>query len=105
MEGVRKMAETKKDAFGFMLKNHQVESSNGMKDHDDPVDAFMFGNTKARGDSGKNPSSDENGLLDQVDLGEVIQHVETLMTSAKELKPLIGKMRPLLDLFMNKNKS
>jgi hypothetical protein len=99
------MDELKRDIFGFRIYDHHEDPSQEMNDYDDSFDRFMFGNTKESVVQNERKPSNESGLLDQIDLGEVLHHVDTLMTSAKELKPLIGKVRPFLDLIMDKNKS
>ncbi|MFE8700365.1 hypothetical protein ACFYKX_07060 [Cytobacillus sp. FJAT-54145] len=41
-------------------------------------------------------------ILQNVNYIELMEHMDTLMNSAKELKPLLSKVRPLIDQFTNK---
>lgn len=43
-------------------------------------------------------------MLQNVDYIELMQHVDTLMTSASELKPLLKKIKPVIESFLNSNK-
>lgn len=54
-------------------------------------------------------SSHHNGInksieqfLQNVDYMKVMHHVDTLMTSTKELKPLLNKLKPVLEHFISK---
>lgn len=54
-------------------------------------------------------SSHHNGInksieqfLQNVDYMEVMHHVDTLMTSTKELKPLLNKIKPVLENLISK---
>ncbi|MGG0719099.1 hypothetical protein ABE096_16105 [Robertmurraya massiliosenegalensis] len=50
--------------------------------------------------NGLNKSIEE--LLQKVDYMEVMNHIDTLMASTKELKPLLTKIKPLLENFLSK---
>lgn len=41
-------------------------------------------------------------MLQNIDYMEAMKHVDTLMTSANELKPLLGKVKPLIESFTQK---
>lgn len=41
-------------------------------------------------------------ILQNVNYMELMEHMDTLMNSAKQLKPLLSKVRPLIDQFTNK---
>lgn len=41
-------------------------------------------------------------MLQNIDYIEAMKHVDTLMTSANELKPLLGKVKPLIESFTQK---
>lgn len=41
--------------------------------------------------------------LKNIDYEEVFNHVDTIVSSAKELKPLIKKINPMLETIMQKN--
>lgn len=47
-------------------------------------------------------SSSLNGLLQNINYLELMEHVDTLMTSAGQLKPLFTKIKPLFEQFINK---
>jgi hypothetical protein len=97
-----------RDLFGFKLKRDTEESSDEHEQEYNHFDQFMFGpprnKEKASEQSEKN-NSPLNKYLGQIDLDEVMFHVDTLITSARELKPLVGKVKPLFDHFIEKNKS
>lgn len=42
-------------------------------------------------------------ILQNIDYTKIMENVDTLMTSAQELKPLFKKVRPLIDTFLSKN--
>ncbi|WLR53850.1 hypothetical protein LC048_15190 [Mesobacillus subterraneus] len=58
-------------------------------------------NEEASEQNGKSDSP-LNQYLGKIDLDEVMHHVDTLITSARELKPLMGKVKPLFDHFIEK---
>lgn len=98
-----------RDLFGFKLKRENEESSDQREQEYTHFDQFMFGRSmnnkeKPSEQSVKNDSP-LNKYLGQIDLDEVMYHVDTLITSARELKPLVGKVKPLFDHFLEKNKS
>ena len=41
-------------------------------------------------------------LLNQIDYTELMHHVDTFMSSTKQLKPLIKKLRPYVEMLLNK---
>jgi hypothetical protein len=95
-----------RDRFDFMMKEkHHSSQENSQYDS---FDHFMFGGSRGSGDSrdhSGDTDSNGSGILSQIDLGEVLYHVDTLISSARELKPLFGKVKPYLDNFIDKNKS
>ncbi|WP_423409705.1 hypothetical protein AABM38_06790 [Heyndrickxia sp. MSNUG] len=101
--------ERTRDAFDFMLgengKNLRDQSVDAENEPDSDFRHFMFGNSTGEETKARDSQSTESGLLSQIDLGEVLYHVDTLITSAKELKPLFGKVRPFFDHLIDKNKS
>ena len=100
-----------RDIFGFRLsprdtEHHDEEDHSRLTDgmREDPFDSFMFRRPReAKPQIDK--KDDSNSLLGHVDIDEVMNHVDTLITSARELKPLFGKVRPFLEQFIEKNKS
>lgn len=97
-----------RDPFDFMLNDKRIEmdehESNQPTREYDQIDHFMFGGQREKEKGSENKSS-LSGILGQIDVIEVLNHVDTLMTSAKELKPLLGKVKPLFDQIIDKNKS
>ena len=97
-----------RDLFGFKLKRDNEESSDqGEQDHTH-FDQFMFGRPRYNEESSEQRVKNDSPLnkyLGQIDLDEVMHHVDTLITSARELKPLVGKVKPLFDHFIDNNKS
>lgn len=99
-------AETKRDLFGFPIKDTRA---NNVSQHDpenlkrvNNFDSFMFGGPRRTEKQPQNRKYSYKGILDQIDLDEMVHHVDTLIGSAKELKPLFGNVRPLLEQFINK---
>ncbi|MEH7442798.1 hypothetical protein V7201_10880 [Bacillus sp. JJ1122] len=101
--------ERTRDAFDFMLggnsKNLRDQSIHEENESENDFRHFMFGNSTEEETKARDNKSTGSGLLNQIDLGEVLYHVDTLITSAKELKPLFGKVRPYFDHLIDKNKS
>ncbi|WP_079508085.1 hypothetical protein [Mesobacillus jeotgali] len=97
--------EWENDLFGFKHRNDPEVSAKHDRDH---FDRFMFGGTRNIEEQSEPPAEQPSPLskyLERIDLDEVMFHVDTLITSAKELKPLLGKVRPIFDHFIEKNKS
>lgn len=101
--------ERTRDAFDFMLggkgKNLRDQSIHEESESENDFRHFMFGNSRGEETKDRDSQSTGSGLLSQIDLGEVLYHVDTLITSAKELKPLFGKVRPYFEHLIDKNKS
>lgn len=101
--------ERKRDAFDFMLKGNEQRprkhQSHEETEEDHLARDFMFGSHRQNGMDANDSNSEESSILGQIDFNEVLHHVDTLITSAKELKPLFGKVRPFIDNFIDKNKS
>ncbi|MBT2642694.1 hypothetical protein J7I80_10690 [Bacillus sp. ISL-41] len=97
-----------RDLFGFRIKRENEESPDQRERENTHFDHFMFGQPRYKEESSEQSEKNDSPLnkyLGQIDLDEVMYHVDTLMTSARELKPLVGKVKPLFDHFMDKNKS
>ncbi|MBT2694291.1 hypothetical protein [Bacillus sp. ISL-55] len=97
-----------RDLFGFKLKRENDESSDQVEQEYTHFDQFMFGRPRYNEESSQQSEKNDSPLnkyLGQIDLDEVMYHVDTLITSARELKPLVGKVKPLFDHIIEKNKS
>lgn len=79
---------------------YKQEDNSSRKEHD-----WLFGSKPSR-ESTRDNSSFLNGslgdYLQKVDYIEIMNHVDTLMASANELKPLIKKVKPVIESFLNK---
>lgn len=100
-------AERKRDLFGFPIRKAETndeESSASKKNPEDlkTFDTFMFGGARKEYSSKEKKKSSYSDILDQIDVDEVLHHVDNLIESARDLKPLLGKVRPVLDQFLNK---
>jgi hypothetical protein len=99
-------AEIKRDLFGFPIKDTREKNAS---EHDpenlksvNSFDSFMFGGPRRTEKQTEKKKYSYKGILDQIDVDEMVHHVDTLIGSAKELKPLFGNVRPLLQQFINK---
>ncbi|WP_019153250.1 hypothetical protein [Robertmurraya massiliosenegalensis] len=70
---------------------------------------WILGSRESHTEEEQNNKSTLNGFnktidefLQKVDYMEVMNHIDTLMTSTKELKPLLTKLKPLLENFLSK---
>jgi hypothetical protein len=100
--------ERARDLFGFKLRRSEEEVGDEKGQEFDHFDHIMFGgqrNIAESNDQPAEPSSPLSKYLDQIDLDEVMYHVDTLITSARELKPLLGKVKPFFNQIIDKNKS
>lgn len=70
---------------------------------ENPFDRLMFGPSRSKKPQSPEPKQeDESNILNQVNLEEIMGHIDALMGSAKELKPMFNKIRPLIDQFLKK---
>jgi hypothetical protein len=80
----------------------EIESGN----NEHPFDRLMFGpsrNLKHTGDEEKSPETPaEDNLLNQVNIEELMMHIDSLVGSAKHLKPMFSKIKPLFEQFLKK---
>lgn len=101
--------ERSKSIFDFILKGKDINSeehpSQAEDEYQNDFDRFMFGKSRETVPKNSDHKKIENGFLGQIDLNAVLDHVDTLMTSARELKPIIGKVKPYLNHFIDKHKS
>jgi hypothetical protein len=69
---------------------------------EDPFNRFMFG-TRKRMDEPVEKEKVGDSFLEKVNLEELLDHVDLLMSSAKQLKPLVRKLSPFVQQFINKD--
>jgi hypothetical protein len=76
----------------------------GKNEH--PFDRLMFGSSrnKQHTDDEKKATETptEGNLLNQVNLEEIMMHIDSLVGSAKQLKPMFSKIKPLFEQFLKK---
>jgi len=95
--------EELRDILGIGRKDAKSDG-NETEGRDDFFSRFMFGGREPE----PVPEIKKAGVprfLDDIDLDQLLSHVDTLITSAQELKPLFSKAKPYLEQFMNKQKS
>ncbi|MGM0902420.1 MAG: hypothetical protein ACQEXB_15140 [Bacillota bacterium] len=86
----------------------EIDSPNPKEtvDNTHPFDRLMFGpgqNKRHLGDDKKPAETQaEDNLLNQVNLEEIMMHIDSLVGSAKQLKPMFSKIRPLFEQFLKK---
>lgn len=99
--------ERTRDLFGFPIRkadasDEQVSVPKENSEVTNPFDTFMFGGTRKENSVKEKKKSSYSEILDQIDVDDVLHHVDNLIESAKGLKPLLGKVKPVLDQFLNK---
>ncbi|MBM4764241.1 hypothetical protein [Bacillus sp. B15-48] len=83
------------------LKNELIEE----EDNQHPFDRMMFGSRTNPPQSQKNQDDqkdDSSKNSDSVNLEELLTQIDTLMESAKQLKPMFSKIRPFFTQFLKK---
>ena len=67
------------------------------------ADEWLLGG-KSRKTDAREDSPNENGknILNNINFEELMGNIDTLMTSAHQLKPLLKKAGPLLEMFLKK---
>jgi hypothetical protein len=86
----------------------EIDSPNPTKTgaNEHPFDRLMFGpgrNKKQIGEEKESAdSSEEDNLLNQVNIEEIMMHIDSLVGSAKHLKPMFSKIKPLFEQFLKK---
>lgn len=98
-----------RDAFDFMLNrsdkqhrdDHEIEEGHSQGD----LDSFFFGKSRSAAKPASIHAENNDGLLGQMDWGELLYHIDTLIESSREFKPLISKVMPYLENFLDKKKS
>ncbi|KAF0816871.1 hypothetical protein KIS4809_4343 [Bacillus sp. ZZV12-4809] len=108
---------------GRVRKNHQQAESNFELDSDDEknqgkddwlfggrsrnaheADDWLLGGKRREFNEGGESSDKEyaNNILNNINLEELMVNIDTIMTSAHHLKPLLKKAGPLLEMFWKK---
>ncbi|SEN14892.1 hypothetical protein SAMN05192533_109172 [Mesobacillus persicus] len=85
--------------------NTEEKHSFGNRKEEHPFDRMMFGPSRSKHSHPTEPeprTEDKKDILNQINLEEIMGHVDALMGSAKELKPMFNKIRPLIDQFLKK---
>lgn len=67
------------------------------------ADEWLLGGKSRKSDEKEDPPN-ENGknILNNINFEELLGNIDTLMTSAHQLKPLLKKAGPLLEVFLKK---
>ncbi len=66
-------------------------------------DGWLFGGgTRDQHEDDDSLSRKVNNILNNINYEELMNNIDTLMTSASQLKPLLKKARPLIDQFLKK---
>lgn len=92
MRGAKDMA--------FEEVEKEVDSNETREAH--PFDRLMFGPMTHSTRSERKQADPENSSSNQLNFEELMTQIDTLMTSAKELKPMFAKIRPFFDQFLKK---
>jgi hypothetical protein len=103
------------DGFSrFMFgPRHRMHNGSGMEDNQEGKEPsgkrrgdWILGRQERETDSSPREEPREPGqiekLLDGVDLGQLMDNIDTLMTSAGQLKPLFKKVTPLFQQLLKK---
>ncbi len=85
-------------------ENIQHTKNDEIKEH--PFDRLMFGSRQTSNHStekkaGSKVSEYEN-LLNQINIEEIMTNIDSLVGSAKQLKPMFNKIRPIFNQFLKK---
>lgn len=97
MFGARRRGETQKDSL-------PIESTASEDTSNEKYDWIM--GKRSMAPNHQNIAEQSNNTLERIlqniDYAEAAKHVGTLMSSANELKPLLSKVKPLIDTFFPK---
>ncbi|MBY0095335.1 hypothetical protein [Mesobacillus maritimus] len=76
------------------------------KNEQHPFDRLMFGSSRNKhhveDEKRATETPAEDNLLNQVNLEEILMHIDSLVGTAKQLKPMFSKIKPLFDQFLKK---
>lgn len=94
--------------FGPLDKETNEKNDAGLRsiDHSESLDSFMFGGRSSdfpeKSEATHTNSDKINDLMNNIDIFEVMGSIETLVHSAKQLKPLYQKVSPFIEQFIKK---
>ncbi|WP_053361881.1 hypothetical protein [Bacillus sp. FJAT-27251] len=95
--GERELAEDT-----YLEESKEAVSENRMS----MFDRIMFGPGRTEERKTKDPSISGDVNLgqsqNQINLEEIMVHIDTLVDSARQLKPMFSKIRPFFDQFLKK---
>ena len=63
---------------------------------------LLGGKSRETHESDNSPNENGTNILSNINLEELMGNIDTLMTSAHQLKPLLKKAEPLLEMFLKK---
>ena len=87
--------------LGDPLKENQEVQEEEEGHNRDRFTDFMFGNRKAHHQS-FDQQQDVNPSQNYIDYEQLMFHIDSLIESTKDFKPLLKKFRPFLEQFWNK---
>jgi hypothetical protein len=95
--GERELAEE-----SYLEESKETVSENRMS----MFDRIMFGPGRTEERQQESPSIfgdvNQGHSQNQINLEEIMVHIDTLVDSARQLKPMFSKMRPFFDQFLKK---
>ncbi|KKK36953.1 hypothetical protein WQ57_16345 [Mesobacillus campisalis] len=95
--GERELAEE-----SYLEEGKETVSENRMS----IFDRIMFGPGRTEGRQQEDPSIfgdvNQGHSQNQINLEEIMVHIDTLVDSARQLKPMFSKIRPFFDQFLKK---
>lgn len=85
-------------------EKEQKDSVDGMSEHE-----WLFGKKRShpKDDSLNNSPKNQTAIekaINNVNIPELMNHFDTLMTSAQSLKPLYKQIKPVISSFLNSKK-
>jgi len=73
----------------------------GKNEH--PFDRLMFGSSRNKNHLAvEKKATETQAEANQVNLEEVMMHIDSLVGTAKQLKPMFSKIKPLFDQFLKR---
>ncbi|CAM3662717.1 hypothetical protein [Mesobacillus zeae] len=85
-----------------MNGDFQDESADKSNMQKDPFSRMMFGPVERSNKTAVKERQGKSELLENVNMEELMHHVDNLLSAAHGLKPIFQKARPLLDQFLGK---
>lgn len=86
----------------FKEENEGDKRENDSFESKRSVDPFGFGRRPHAEKESKNDFGTIGTLLQNLDYNELMNQIDTIMTSANELKPLLKELKPLVESFIQK---